>query len=207
MSFNITSRSLTSPSPSITALPNAAHDVSLTVLNQVRARPARWNVVSVLVPLVGLLCGPLLGIVVFHVLKHGSYHPMEMAWPAIVGWLAFCGCGVVAAGIGMLRSERLWGITAFGFILSALPLVVCAANLFNDLLSATSNLDYVNKFGPNGYSPSLIADIRSGLFHDLLLLFVLLLPFVPAVVASIGRSSRRRLNRALPVGMLSAPPG
>jgi hypothetical protein len=162
-------------------------------LAPVLRRSAVWNVVSVVIPLLGLLAGPLLGIFVFDLLKHGSYHPMELALPALIGWLTFCAAGTAAAGIAMLRAERLWGVTAVGFLLSAAPLVVCAVISINQILWATNFLGFVTDFGPSGYGPSLIAEVRSSRIDDMLILVVILLPFVPAAGALIRRIVRGRL--------------
>jgi hypothetical protein len=172
----------------ISARPNAAPIQPSTSTG----RPAHWNVISMCMPIVGLLPGPLSGLFVFDLLKHGSYHPMEMAWPALLGWLAFCALGVVTAGVAMLRAERLWGITVLGFLLSGLPFAVCAGISINHILWASSFLSFVSDFGPSGYTPFLIADARSGLADDKLTLLVTLVPFIPAGVALIRRVVRGR---------------
>jgi hypothetical protein len=58
----------------------------------------------------------------FEVLGVGS-HPMNQAAAALAVWFGFGPLGAVAAIIGWLRSERLRGITAAGFLLNG-PLAV-----------------------------------------------------------------------------------
>jgi hypothetical protein len=69
-------------------------------------------------PFVGFLCG-LLGIYVHDYLNIGG-HPIEAIPWGIFPWIGFCVLGLVAAAIALVRSERLWGITLFGFLLNPL---------------------------------------------------------------------------------------
>src|SRR5262245_57798481 len=109
----------------------------------------------------------LLGLLLFPLgkgLLWGS-HPMERVAPMLYSWLTFCALGLVTAGIAMLRAERLWGVTAVGFVLSALPLIVCACITINHIWWGIDFQSYTTDFGAGDYSPSLIAEVRSSILQ------------------------------------------
>jgi hypothetical protein len=91
-------------------------------------RPARWNIVSVCLPLVGFLCGYLVGTMGEGVLWEG--HPMDGIFWGILVWSVFCIFGLLASAIAWLRTERRWGLTVTGFILNAiLPFALFCSGL------------------------------------------------------------------------------
>ena len=84
--------------------------------NQRDRCPPRWNVVSVCMPFVGFVVG--LGCFsMFY--EHGRG---EVVHWAIGVWAAFCFLGIASAIISLVRAERLWAMTALGFLLN-LPIV------------------------------------------------------------------------------------
>jgi hypothetical protein len=152
--------------------------------DELRRQPARWNVVSVCIPFSGVLCGPLLGMFVFDRLRGGnSYHPMELIAPALLGWLTFCAVGLVATSMALLRNERLWGLTAFGFFLNALPFLAWGFSLISDIFRAMDLL----RMSSISLSPALEADLHSSVSQNGLILSAIVLLF------------------ALPVGALVRP--
>ena len=79
-------------------------------------RPARWNVCSVGMPFVGLICGVVVGLGGRDIIWEG--HPMDGAFWGFRVWFGFCVLGLLAALIALVRAERLWGVTALGIILN-----------------------------------------------------------------------------------------
>jgi hypothetical protein len=82
-----------------------------------RPRPC-WNVASVLAPFVGIACALLAG-----VLRGG--HPMSGLKVGVMALGVFLILGFVSACVALVRSERLWGVTALGMALNS-PFVLIA---------------------------------------------------------------------------------
>ena len=75
-------------------------------------RPPRWNVVSVCMAFVGFVVGfGCFSIFIEH------WRGVVVHW-AIGVWVACCFLGIASAIISLVRAERLWGITALGFLLN-----------------------------------------------------------------------------------------
>jgi hypothetical protein len=80
----------------------------------------QWNVISVLMPALGFLVALLSWLSgLFEMLGVGS-HPMNQGAAALAVWFGFGPPGVVAAIMAWVRSERLRGMTAAGFVVNAL---------------------------------------------------------------------------------------
>ena len=82
-----------------------------------RPRPC-WNVASVLAPFVGIACALLAGF-----LRDG--HPMSGLKVGVMALGVFLILGFVSACVALVRSERLWGVTALGMVLNS-PFVLIA---------------------------------------------------------------------------------
>ena len=79
----------------------------------IERRPPQWNFVSVCTPFIGVLGG---------VVGSAAGEGIELA---LLIWALFCVFGLVAAGIALFRTERLWGLTATGLGLNVpIPLLV-----------------------------------------------------------------------------------
>ena len=75
---------------------------------------------SVCMPFVGFICGVMVGLGGRDIIWEG--HPMDGVFWGFRVWFGFCVLGLLAALIALVRAERLWGVTALGFILN-LPLL------------------------------------------------------------------------------------
>jgi hypothetical protein len=101
---------------------------SATEVSSMSAPPsARWNIVSVATPFVGLLCG-----VVVYAQSDG--HPLFGPGIArgVIVWTLFCVFGLLAAGVSRARAERWQGITTAGFVLNAIlpAFLLCSGAFF-----------------------------------------------------------------------------
>lgn len=76
----------------------------------------RWNLFSLATPLIGYLCA---------VAVAALFDPQAIiSLPAFAAWGSFCILGLIAGIIASFRKERLWGLTALGFLLNApLPMI------------------------------------------------------------------------------------
>jgi hypothetical protein len=77
--------------------------------------PARWNLVAVFLPFLGLVCGFIGGLAIPQWLGE---HPMEGPTWGMRVWFGFCALGLIAAVVALIRAERLWPITVLGFVLN-----------------------------------------------------------------------------------------
>ena len=75
-----------------------------------------WNIVALLAPFAGLLCGIVVGAARQGVVGRGPWAEGIM-WGVLV-LAGFGAAGLLAASIAWVRVERLWGITLLGFILN-----------------------------------------------------------------------------------------
>jgi hypothetical protein len=83
-------------------------------------RSPQWNVISILMPALGFLVALLSWVSGFLEMLGVGSHPMNQGAAALAVWFGFGPPGAVAAIIAWLRSERLRGITAAGFVVNAL---------------------------------------------------------------------------------------
>ena len=84
-----------------------------------RPRPC-WNVLSALAPLAGFACALLAALI-----RNG--HSMSALKAGVTTLGVFLFVGFVFACIAIVRSERMWGITAIGMALNAPFILVAVA--------------------------------------------------------------------------------
>src|SRR5262249_38077194 len=85
-----------------------------------RNRRPEWNLVSFCVPLLGFVVGCLIGVI----LRDTGSGRSEALKDGVRVWFAFCTAGVVVAIFAFVRAERLWGVTALGFLLNFFLIVL-----------------------------------------------------------------------------------
>lgn len=74
-------------------------------------RPARWNFVALLAPLVGFPFGVWAAIAL-------SPHHFPNARAGLLVWCGFCVFGLYAAAFAILRAERWLGVTTFAILVN-----------------------------------------------------------------------------------------
>lgn len=85
-------------------------------------RPPRWNLVSICTPLVGFLCAVVATTAAVKWL--GYERGVIFDELPILVLTAFGVFGLIAAGVALFRTERLWGLTALGIVVNAPALYI-----------------------------------------------------------------------------------